>query len=73
MERRYSTDLADKQWFLIEPIFCIESLRGRPRETNMREIINAIFYISKTGCQWALLPKDFPPKGTLNAQSTTFR
>jgi putative transposase len=65
MAKRYSTDLTDAQWAMIEDTFCIMSDRGRPREVDMREIVNAIFYISKTGCHWGLLPKDFPPKSTV--------
>lgn len=65
MNKRYSTDLTDDQWSIIKDIFCIESSRGRPREVNMREIVNAVFYISKAGCQWGLIPRDFPPKSTV--------
>lgn len=65
MKKRYSTDLTDEQWSKIKDIFCIEYTSGRPREVNMREIVNALFYMSKTGCQWGLLPLDFPPKSTV--------
>jgi len=65
MKKRYSTDLNDEQWSKIKDTFCIESSRGRPREVDMREIVNAMFYMSKTGCQWGLLPLDFPPKSTV--------
>jgi putative transposase len=60
--KRYPSDLADEEWQLLEPIF--EEVEpyttGRPREKDLREIINAIFYLNKTGCQWRYLPKDFP-------------
>jgi len=64
--KRYPTDLTDEQWSTIKDVFCIESSRGRPREVNMREIVNAIFYMSKSGCQWSLLPREFPPKSTVH-------
>ena len=62
MERVYDSDLTDAQWLLIQPYFPEQDLSkaGRPREFEIRSILNAIFYISKTGCQWRMLPKDFP-------------
>jgi len=65
MRKRYSTDLTDKQWKIIEPLIPPEKEGGRPRITVMREVINACLYMSRTGCQWALLPNDFPPKSTV--------
>lgn len=60
--KRYPSDLTDKEWQLLEPL--IEEVEpyttGRPRTKELREIINAIFYLNKTGCQWRYLPKDFP-------------
>jgi putative transposase len=60
--KRYPSDLTDEEWQLLEPIF--EEIEpyttGRPREKDLREIVNAIFYLNKTGCQWRYLPKDFP-------------
>ena len=60
--KRYPSDLTDEEWRLLEPIFAeVEPYTtGRPRETDLREILNAIFYLNKTGCQWRYLPKDFP-------------
>jgi hypothetical protein len=59
---RYPSDLTDEEWEIIQPIF--EPLdpytRGRPREVDVREVLNAIFYLNKTGCPWRYLPKDFP-------------
>lgn len=62
MERAtYSSDLTDKQWQIIEPLLALPSSRaGRPSKYNLREVINAIFYIVHTGCQWRELPHDFP-------------
>ncbi len=58
--RRYPTDLTDAQWELLEPLFPERSGPGRPRELDLREVINAILYLTRTGCQWRMLPKDFP-------------
>lgn len=55
----YSSNLTDLEWDLIEP-FVKPSNRGRPRKISSREVLNAIFYVAKTGCQWRLLPHDFP-------------
>jgi putative transposase len=55
----YASDLSDEQWALIEPLIPVYAW-GRPRELNMRAVVNAIFYVDKTGCQWELLPKDYP-------------
>ena len=60
----YPSDLTDAQWPLIEPHIPVYP-GGRPRKTNMRDIVNAIFYLLRSGCQWRLLPKDFPPKSTV--------
>jgi putative transposase len=60
----YPSDITDAQWALIEPHLPIYP-GGRPRITNLRDVVNAIFYILRTGCQWRYLPKDFPPKSTV--------
>ena len=59
-DMKYSTDLTDKQWSLIESIFA--SNKGQHFvEHTKRELVNAVLYLVKTGCQWRLLPNDFPP------------
>ena len=63
--RRYASDLTDAEWRLIEPYMPAVKRLGRPRETNLRAIVDAILYIARTGCQWRLLPKDFPPYQTV--------
>ena len=63
--RRYASDLADAEWRLIEPYMPAVKRLGRPRETDLRAIVDAILYIARTGCQWRLLPKDFPPFTTV--------
>src|SRR5436190_19251732 len=60
-ELRYASDTTDEEWKLIERFMPAPCRRGRPRETDVRVIINAILYIAGTGCQWRELPIDFPP------------
>ena len=60
----YPSDITDAQWALIEPHMPVYP-GGRPRKTNLRDVVDAIFYILRTGCQWRYLPKDFPPKSTV--------
>jgi len=60
----YTTDLTDKQWAIIEPIF--RSKKGANlAKHSKRELVNAVLYLVKTGCQWRLLPNDFPPYATV--------
>src|SRR5213593_3867627 len=61
---RYPSDVTDEQWALIEPLLPVYP-GGRPRETDLRDVVDAIFYLLRTGCQWRYLPKDFPPKSTV--------
>ena len=61
----YPSDVTDKEWEQIEPLIPKPKRGGRPRTTNMREVFNAILYVLRTGCQWSMLPHDFPPKGTV--------
>lgn len=63
--RRYSSDLTDREWSLIEPLLPKPKRLGRPRTTDLREVMNAILYLASSGCAWALLPKDFPPFTTV--------
>jgi putative transposase len=60
----YPSDLTDAQWSLIEPHIPVYP-GGRPRKTDTRDVVDAIFYILRTGCQWRYLPVDFPPKSTV--------
>ena len=58
----YPSDLSDEEWKQIEDVFQIDySKGGRPPKHSKRELLNAIFYVAKTGCQWRFLPKDYPP------------
>src|SRR6516225_1783805 len=61
---KYPSDLTDEQWALVEPLIPVYP-GGRPRKTAMRDVLDAIFYVLRTGCQWRYLPKDFPPKSTV--------
>ena len=61
---RYASDLTDAEWALVEPTIPPAKRGGRPRDVNVREVLNAIFYVLSTGCQWHALPKDLPPKST---------
>src|SRR5215217_7548285 len=60
MRRPYPTDLSDAEWNYIEPHMPAPKGHGRPRTHSLREILNAVFYVLKSGCQWRLLPHDFP-------------
>jgi transposase len=62
---RYASDCTDDEWLLIEPFMPTPCKVGRPRKWMMRDIWDAIQYIAATGCQWAMLPKDFPPFTTV--------
>ncbi|MGA7532941.1 MAG: IS5 family transposase [Pseudolabrys sp.] len=61
---RYPSDLTDAEWAVVEPMIPPAKRGGRPRDVNVREVLNAIFYVLSTGCQWQALPKDLPPKST---------
>jgi putative transposase len=63
--RRYETDLTDEPFALVEPFFPKPKRMGRP-PADLREVLNAILYLVRTGCQWRLLPKDFPPWSTVH-------
>jgi transposase len=61
---RYPSDLNDTEWALIAPLIPPARRGGRRRSVNVREVLNAIFYVLSTGCQWQAMPKDLPPKST---------
>lgn len=62
---RYPTDLTDSQWRILEPLIPPAKPGGRPREQDMREILNGMFYLLRTGCAWRMLPHDLPRWGTV--------
>jgi len=62
---RYASDMTDEEWGLIAPFMPRPKRTGRPRETDLRAVTNAILYMATTGCPWSMLPKDFPPSSTV--------
>jgi transposase len=62
---RYPSDLTDAEWALVAPLIRPAKRGGRPRTVDVREVLNAIFYVLWTGCQWKALPKDLPPRSTV--------
>jgi putative transposase len=69
----YATDLTDEQWEMLEPLLPQAKVGGRPRTTDLREVINAILYQNRTGCQYDMLPHDLPPKSTIYEYFTQWR
>jgi putative transposase len=64
MRKPYPSDLTDEQWAVIEPLIPVPKV-GRPRTHDMREVLNAILYLNRSGCQWDMLPHDLPAKSTV--------
>jgi transposase len=62
---RYPSDLTDAEWALVAPLIRPAKRGGRPRTVDVREVLNAIFYVLWTGCQWKALPRDLPPRSTV--------
>lgn len=73
MRKPYPTDLSEEEWSYIEPHIPAPKAPGRPRVHTLREILNAIFYIVRSGCAWRLLPHDFPPWKTIHHYFRTWR
>jgi len=69
----YPSDLTDEQWKLVEPHIPPAKWGGRPREVDMRDVVNGTLYLSRTGCQWRALPHDFPPWATVAYYYYQFR
>ena len=62
---RYASDMTDEEWGLIAPLMPSPNRIGRPRKTDLREVVNALLYMASSGGAWRLLPKDFPPFSTV--------
>lgn len=62
---RYTSDMTDREWLVLEALLPPPRRLGRPRTRDLRTIVNAILYILATGCQWRALPRDFPPRSTV--------
>src|SRR5215207_4232761 len=73
MRKAYQTDLSDAEWSYIEPHVPIPVASGRPSLHTLREILDAIFYIVRSGCAWRLLPHDFPLWKTVHHYFRTWR
>ena len=63
---RYPSDLTDEEWALIGPLIPPAKRGGNKRTVDVRSLVNGVMYILSTGCQWAQLPKDLPPRSTVN-------
>ena len=74
MERKpYPSDLTDAQWKLVEPHIPPERWGGRTRSVDMREVVNGILYLTRTGCQWRAIPNDLPHRSTVRHYFDRFR
>lgn len=62
---RYASDMTDAEWRLLDPLLPMPRRTGRPRTVDLRRVMDAILYVLATGCQWRALPKDFPPRSTI--------
>jgi putative transposase len=69
----YPSGLTDAQWTLIQPLLPKPYKRGRRRGLDYRRVLDAIFYLQRTGCQWRQLPHDFPPWGTVASHFCRWR
>ena len=70
---RYTSDLTDAEWAVIAPFLPPRRKTGRPRTTELRDVLDAILYIATTGCQWRMLPRDFPPVSTVRGYFYAWR
>ena len=61
----YASDVTDREWALIGPLLPAARTGGRPRTTDLRRVVNAVFHLLQAGCQWRMLPRDFPPRSTV--------
>ena len=73
VRQAYPSDVSVSEWKIIEPLLPKSKLRGRKRDTNLREVVNAIFYLLKEGCQWRALPHDFPHWSTVRTYFDKWR
>jgi putative transposase len=63
--KAYKTDITEAQWQILQPLIPAAKPGGHPRTANMREVVNGIFYVLRTGCGWEMLPHDLPPYSTV--------
>jgi putative transposase len=69
----YPSDLTDDEWAILEPLIPPGKPGGRPREVDMRAVVNGIFYVLRAGCAWRMIPREYPPKSTVYAYFARFR
>ena len=67
---RYPSDLTDEEWALIAPVIPPAKRGGGKRTVSIREVVNGLMYVLSSGCQWRALPKDLPPRSTVNGYFT---
>ena len=73
MRKKYPTDLSNAEWNYLRPYLPNPKAEGRPRTHSLRDVLDAIFYVLKSGCHWWLLPHDFPPWSTVYYHFKRFR
>jgi putative transposase len=73
MRKPYRTDLTDDQWEIVRSLIPPARLGGRPREVDMREVLNTLLYQNRTDCPWEMLPHDLLPKSTVYDYYTQWR
>ena len=71
--KSYLTDLTDAQWAVLQPLMPRAKPGGRPRKVDLREVLNTILYLNRTGCQWDMLPHDLLPKSTVYEYCSQWR
>ena len=62
---RYASDMTDEEWAQIAPFMPARKRTGRPRTTKLRDVVDGLLYMAASGCQWAMIPNDFPPPSTV--------
>ncbi len=72
MRKPYPSDMTPEQWAILEPLIPVHTV-GRPWTNDMREVLNAIFYLNRSGCQWDMLPHDLPAKSTVYSHFARWR
>ena len=70
---KYASDMSDAEWALMAPLTPPPKTTGRPRTTCLRDVVDALLYIATTGCQWRMLPSDFPPVSTVRGYFYAWR
>src|SRR4051812_41579926 len=70
---RYPSDMTDREWAIIAPLLPPARSGGRPRTVDLRAVVDAILFIASSGCQWRMLPKDFPPRSTVQGYFYAWR